>query len=192
LTIDVNLPYSLQQELSKVSDLELPPVHLWQPERVYPIDLVINDNGDWLYEGSRINRPRLVRLFSRILRREADDYFLVTPVEACQITVNDVPFLGVGLSFSGEGRQQTISMNTNVGDEVLVSDVNPLTFKVKDEVPMPYVLVRDGLWAKLNRSSYYSLMAALIDVDGQLGIWSAGANFPIPEELLVDGFGSLP
>jgi len=131
-------------------------------------------------------------LFSRILRREADDYFLVTPVEACQITVNDVPFLGVGLSFSGEGRQQTISMNTNVGDEVLVSDVNPLTFKVKDEVPMPYVLVRDGLWAKLNRSSYYSLMAALIDVDGQLGIWSAGANFPIPEELLVDGFGSLP
>jgi hypothetical protein len=44
------------------------------------------------------------------------------------------------------------------------------------------VLIRDGLWAKLNRNTYYQLMNLLIeDVDSaQWLIWSAGKAFTVP------------
>ena len=87
-----NLPYSLISDLEKVSTKSNPPVHLWHPDIEKSIDLVVKENGVWEYEGSPINRPRLVRLFASVLRREGDSYFLVTPAEKCLIKVEDVPF----------------------------------------------------------------------------------------------------
>lgn len=178
----MNLPYSLQNELGKVADSAPPPVHLWHPERVYPIDMLINDRGDWIYEGSQITRARLIRLFARVLRRTNDEYYLVTPVEACRIVVEDVPFVGVALVQEGQGAGQKLTITTNVGDQVTIGASNPLRFEVKEEVPLPYVLIRDGLWAKLNRNTYYQLMNLLIkDVDSaQWLIWSAGKAFTVP------------
>ncbi|MBW8303100.1 MAG: DUF1285 domain-containing protein, partial [Brevundimonas sp.] len=42
-------------------------------------DIVIKTDGQWLHEGSPIGREALVRLFSTILRKDADGFFLVTP-----------------------------------------------------------------------------------------------------------------
>ena len=74
-----DLPYSLMSELDKVSGTSNPPVHLWHPELEKDIDLVVSRNGLWNYLGTPIKRPRLVRLFASVLRKEADEYFLVTP-----------------------------------------------------------------------------------------------------------------
>src|SRR6267142_5734022 len=65
------------------------------------IDIRIGRDGTWFYHGSPIGRKPLVRLFASVLRREGDDYLLVTPVERGRIVVDDVPFTAVELDVSG-------------------------------------------------------------------------------------------
>ena len=64
----------------------LPPVHKWDPPDCGALDMRIARDGSWHYQGSPINRPELVRLFSTILRKDGDSYVLVTPVEKVTIT----------------------------------------------------------------------------------------------------------
>ena len=66
----------------------LPPVHLWNPEFCGDLDMRIARDGTWFYLGTPIGRKELVRLFSTIIRRDGDDYFLVTPVEKVGIKVD--------------------------------------------------------------------------------------------------------
>ena len=67
----------------------LPPVHLWNPSHSGEIDIVIRSDGRWVHEGAIIHREGLVRLFSTVLRKDPDGYWLVTPVEKMKITVED-------------------------------------------------------------------------------------------------------
>ena len=82
----------------------LPPVHLWNPPFCGDIDMRIARDGTWFYLGTPIGRPEMVRLFASILKREGDDYFLVTPVEKVGIKVDDAPLLAVDFETSVEGR----------------------------------------------------------------------------------------
>ena len=152
-----NLPYSLISDLEKVATKSNPPVHLWHPDTEKPIDLVIKENGVWEYEGSPINRPRLVRLFSSVLRREGESYYLVTPVEKCAIRVEDVPFEIVLMESAGEGTSREISMTTSTGDKFLVDETHPLALKRYRSDILPYVYVRDHMEGRLNRNVYYQL-----------------------------------
>ena len=81
---------------SKASKGGLPPVHLWNPPFCGDLDMEIRADGTWFYQGTPIARPAMVRLFSTILRREGDSFFLVTPVEKVGIRVVDAPFGGAG------------------------------------------------------------------------------------------------
>ncbi|WP_156498153.1 DUF1285 domain-containing protein, partial [Oleiphilus sp. HI0043] len=76
-------------------DDSLPPVETWQPERVGEIDIRIDSQGEWYYQGDKMERQAVVRLLSRILRRDGEDFFLVTPYEKMKITVDDAPFVVV-------------------------------------------------------------------------------------------------
>src|SRR5690606_29155449 len=67
----------------------LPPVDKWNPPLSGDLDMQIRRDGSWWYQGTPIERPALVRLFASILKREGDDYFLVTPVEKWRIRVDD-------------------------------------------------------------------------------------------------------
>ena len=138
----------------------LPPVHLWNPPFCGDLDMQIKRDGTWHYLGSPIGRERLVRLFSTVLRKDEDDYFLVTPVEKIGITVDDVPFLAVAMVVEGEGRSQVLSFETSVGDRVTVDAEHPMRFEVDGETgePAPYVLVRARLEALINRAVFYDLV----------------------------------
>ena len=81
----------------------LPPVHLWNPPFCGDIDMRIARDGTWFYLGTPIGRKPMVKLFSSIIRRDGDDYFLVTPVEKVGIRVDDAPFVAVTLQVQGEG-----------------------------------------------------------------------------------------
>ena len=72
-----------------------PPVHLWDPPFCGDLDMRIAADGTWFYLKTPIGRPALVNLFASVLKREADKYFLVTPVEKVGIVVDDAPFLAV-------------------------------------------------------------------------------------------------
>lgn len=180
-------PYKLLAELEKVKDKGLPPVHLWHPENVSEIDMLIQADGTWMYMGTPITRQRLVRLFSTVLRREGDEYYLVTPVEKCRISVEDVPFQAVMLENSGIGQDQTLSFTTDMADKVVADEDHPIRFVIDAQSgePSPYVRVRDGLDAKMVRSVYYQLADLVatekLGDEDWFGVWSKRRFFKIQE-----------
>ena len=163
----------------------LPPVHLWDPPFCGDLDMRIARDGTWFYLGTPIGRPALVRLFSTILRRDGDDYFLVTPVEKVGITVDDAPFLAVDVEASGGGPDQRLTFTTNVGDSVTAGPRNPIRVERDSETgePAPYVLVRTNLEALIDRKSFYRLVdiGAHADHEGEswFGLWSDRRFFPV-------------
>lgn len=175
------IPYSLLGELASIKDMDLPPLHQWDPPLSGDIDIEINRHGIWFHQGTAITRQRLVRLFSTILRREDDGcYYLVTPVEKWRLQVEDVPFQCVLVDNEGQGEKQVLTFTTNVADKVVLDAEHPLRFDIDADTqqPSPYLLVRDGLEALLARSVYYQVidLAVAREVAGEtwLGIWSRG------------------
>ncbi len=162
----------------------LPPVEKWQPAYCGEMDMVIRADGRWDHEGTPIGRAPLVRLFSTILRREGDDYFLVTPAEKIKIKVEDAPFVAVILDLEPGKTPETqrLKFRTNVGDEVIAGADFPIRFGEGDASDIPYVMVRAGLEAKLNRPVYYQLAEYVVEHDGKMGVWSDGQFFAFPKE----------
>ena len=106
-----------------------PPVERWNPPYCGDIGLKIRADGTWTYQGSPIGRKSLVRLFSRVLRRDPDGrYYLVTPVEKVDIGVADAPFTVVEMSVEGSGKKQKILFRTNVDDVVVCGKDHRLRF----------------------------------------------------------------
>lgn len=158
----------------------LPPVHLWNPAHSGEIDIVIRRDGRWFHEGSQIHREALVRLFSTVLRKDPDGFWLVTPVEKMKIAVEDAPFMAVRVDRDGEALRFT----TNVGDAVEAGPDNPIRVEVSASgEPRPYVHVRRGLEALIARPVFYELVdlaEARSTPEGEvLGVASNGAWFPI-------------
>ena len=149
-------------------------------------DIRIAADGSWYHEGGLIGRPALVKLFSTVLRREADgSYWLVTPVERGRIEVEDAPFIITSLTVSGEGGTSRLTFRTNVDDEVHLGPDNPLAMRVPPQGGgdlRPYIMVRDGLEALVARPVFYEL-AEMSEPgpDGLLGVWSGGSFFPLEE-----------
>ena len=162
-----------------------PPLHLWNPPFCGDIDMRIARDGTWFYLGTPIGRPGMVKLFSSIIKREGDSYFLVTPVEKVGITVDDAPFVAVDFDAAGTGPEQVLSFVTQVGDRVEAGPDHPIRV-VRDAVtgePSPYVHVRVNLEALIDRKSFYRLIElgdhAEHDGERWFGVWSGGVFFPV-------------
>ncbi|MGP9791388.1 DUF1285 domain-containing protein [Roseinatronobacter sp. NSM] len=163
----------------------LPPVHLWNPPFCGDLDMRIARDGTWFYQGTPIGRPALVRLFSTILKLEDGKYFLVTPVEKVGITVDDAPFVAVDFSVEGAGRDQELVFTTNVGDVLSAGAAHPLRMARDRETgePAPYVMVRNGLEALIDRKSFYRMVDLCTHTTHEdarwFGLWSGGVFFPV-------------
>ena len=160
---------------------KLPPVHLWHPSHCGDSFMRIARDGTWFHEGSPIGRKELVRLFSTILRREDDGSFvLVTPVEKLDIIVEDAPFIAIEATTEGQGRERRLIFRTNVDDLVEAGAEHPLRIETAaDGTPRPYIHVRAGLEALVNRPVFYQLAdLALDEAATPPGLWSGGVFFP--------------
>ncbi|MDE0590641.1 DUF1285 domain-containing protein [Halocynthiibacter sp. C4] len=161
------------------------PVHLWNPPFCGDLDMRIARDGTWFYLGTPIGRAGLVRLFSSIIRKDGDDYFLVTPVEKVGIQVDDAPFVAIDFNAEGKDEAQVLTFETHVGDTVVASAENPIrvSFDPDTKEPSPYILVRANLEALIDRKSFYRLidLGQHHDVEGKswFGLWSSGTFFPI-------------
>ena len=170
-----------------------PPVHLWNPPFCGDLDMRIARDGTWFYLGTPIGRPALVRLFSSILRKDGDRYFLVTPVEKVGITVEDAPFVATDFTAEGLGQDQVLTFHTHVGDSAVAGPDHPIRVARDAETgePAPYVLIRANLEALIDRKSFYRLVDLGVhhDHDGArwFGVWSQGAFFPIIPSAELDG-----
>jgi hypothetical protein len=161
-----------------------PPVHLWHPPFCGDIDMRIARDGNWFHEGSPIGRMPMVKLFSSILRREGDEYFLVTPVEKVRIRVDDAPMLAVDFEAEGSGETQRLRFFTKTEDEVVAGADNPIRVVLGEGgEPSPYVHIRAGLEALIDRKSFYRLIELGVHHDhlgeSWFGLWSDGCFFPV-------------
>ena len=142
-------------------------------------------DGTWLYHGSPITRKPLVKLFSTVLRRDGDGYWLVTPVERGRIVVDDAPFTAVEITIEDPGPAQRVIFRTNLDEVVTADAAHPIRIArvAGSDEPRPYVAVRDGLEALILRAVYYELVergeARRIGGEERYGIWSAGTFFPL-------------
>jgi hypothetical protein len=152
------------------------------------LPFLIKRDGTWMYRGSPIQRKELVCLFSGVLKREADgSFWLETPAERGRIQVEDAPFVAVELDWVGDGRQQTLSFRTNVDQVVTAGPDHPI--RVAHDLltcePTPYILVRQGIEARINRAVYYELVALAVPewvgCRRMLGVWSRGRFFSLGE-----------
>ncbi|MCP4983690.1 MAG: DUF1285 domain-containing protein, partial [Gammaproteobacteria bacterium] len=64
----------------------------WHPGHSGAIDIRIGSDGTWYHEGRAFQRESLIRLFASVLRKQDDEYFLLTPAEKLSIRVDDAPF----------------------------------------------------------------------------------------------------
>ncbi len=165
------------------------PVHLWNPPFSGDLDIRIARDGTWYYLGSPIQRPELVRLFASILKKEGERYFLVTPVEKVGITVDDAPFVAVDFDVTGEGRDQVLTFRTNVDDTAAAGPEHPIHVRRAPRTgePSPYVMIRAGLEALIDRKSFYRLVDLGEHHDGWFGLWSSGEFFPIIRSEELEG-----
>jgi len=164
------------------------PVESWNPPYCGDIGLKILRDGTWLYQGSPIGRPALVKLFAGVLRKDGDGKtYLVTPAEKVDVEVEDAPFLAVEMEVQGGGSEQRLIFRTNVDDVVACGAEHPLRFA--EQQPggglKPYVHVRGRLEALLTRALLHDLVALAVEEVGEgkraVGIWSGGVFFPLPD-----------
>jgi len=162
-----------------------PPVELWDPPFCGNLDMRIAADGTWYYLKTPIGRPALVKLFASVLKREGDNYFLVTPVEKCGIQVDDAPFVAVELKVEEGALGQVLNFRTNVDewidcglDHQLRFDPEPGTGGLK-----PYLHIRRGLWAKVTRPLFFDLvdLGEEREISGTalFGVSSMSAFFPM-------------
>jgi len=149
------------------------------------IDIRIGRDGTWFYHGSPIGRKPLVKLFASVLRREGDDYWLVTPAERGKIKVDEVPFTAVEVNAVGSGPSQALTFRTNLDDEVVADAQHPIrvAHAADGQEPRPYILVRDRLEARILRPVFYELveLAQMQSIGGEevYGVWSREQFFPL-------------
>jgi hypothetical protein len=161
------------------------PVHLWNPPFCGDLDIRIARDGTWFYLGTPIGRAPLVKLFSNILKLEEGKYYLVTPVEKVGIRVDDAPLHVIDFAVQGAGRDQVIRLQCRTEEEVTLDEDHALRVPrdpVTDE-PSPYVHIRGGLEARIDRKTFYRLvdLGTQESRDGAswFGLWSAGQFFSI-------------
>ncbi|MBB3452170.1 hypothetical protein FHT86_000426 [Rhizobium sp. BK313] len=164
----------------------LPPVDRWNPPFCGDIDMEIRADGTWFYMGTPIGRAPLVRLFSTVLRRDADEKtYLVTPVEKVGIRVIDAPFIAVEMSVTERDGKRVLTFRTNVGDVVEAGREHPIRFVIRGENDelKPYLHVRGRLEALVTRAVMYDLveLGETVEIAGRemFCVRSGGTIFPV-------------
>ena len=162
------------------------PVENWHPEACGDMDMVIRRDGSWWHEGTRITRAPLVKLFSRVLRKDGDgETYLVTPVEKIRIQVECAHFLIIRMDRQGEGENQRLFFTTNSDETVELDASHALTVHTDlDSLePTPLVRIRGRLDALLLRAVFYELVDCAVERDtpdgAQLGVYSNGLFFAL-------------
>ncbi|CAJ2377457.1 MAG: DUF1285 domain-containing protein [Gammaproteobacteria bacterium] len=175
--------FSLAEENRREFDISA-----WNPRETLDIDLRIAADGSWHHQNAPINRPRMVKFFASLLRREnvgenkksREKYALITPHLKYPVKVEEAPFLAVELRRRGGGKNQELFFRTNVDDVARADADHPIS--AANFSGVPEIEIRAGLRAKLSRAVWLELADLLIPSEkdaGVLGVYSAGSFFAV-------------
>ena len=133
---------------------KFPPVNEWNPELCEGQEFYINREGDWFYNNSPIKNNKLVNLFSTVLRKDFEDYYLVTPVEKVLVKVDLAPYKIVDFKIN----DKSIILETNLNYDFELNDVNTTKLIKENNTSIPIVNVRNNIEGFFNRNTYYKLV----------------------------------
>lgn len=179
---------SLADIADAVAARRLPPVSEWDPDQTGDSEMRIAADGRWYHDGSEITRPAMVRAFSGLLRRDDAEsgggFWLVVPYQKLSIAVDDAPFVAVDVREDRGADGPVLNFRLNTDEFVTASADHPIVARGDRETPALYVVVRDRLEARLDRSTYAQLAEiALARTDGEdasaLCVESCGTTFPL-------------
>ena len=136
----------------------IPPLDQWHPKHCGAMDLKVKANGEWWHEGQLIKRQSMIDLFSTVLWKEGGKFYLKTPVEQIEIEVEDEPlFVNSVEQIQLEGLNY-IQLSTTTQDVVIVDQEHPIFIREFDGELRPYVHVRFGINALIQRASFFHLV----------------------------------
>jgi hypothetical protein len=149
---------------------KLPPVASWQPEIELTIDIRIDSEGQWFHEGTAFEREDLMRLFASILRFENNQYYLVTPREKFRIEVADVPFVINSIRHDGDKLflvtqcEDVVELGAELTDGAEEAEKESgWQLREYQSIEIPYLRVRENLYARLSRSVFYQLIELALE-----------------------------
>ncbi|MDB4042937.1 DUF1285 domain-containing protein [Gammaproteobacteria bacterium] len=173
--------------LNSVNSIEekYPPVHLWNPDLCEGVEMRIDREGNWFYQGSIIGRDKLKILFSKILKFENGKYYLVTPVEKVPVTVDLAPYMVV--DYEVDLDHKNIILKTNLDLSIPLDKDHQLELKKIGDEHIPFVHVRNNIEGFISRSVYYSLIEIALKQDNgssdQLTLKSFNCDFNLGQTI---------
>jgi|TARA_B110000114_G_scaffold152744_1_gene164600 hypothetical protein len=161
----------IEQLVKQAQNLPAYDLAAWQPVFKGDMDLTIAADGTWYHQGAAISNTKIMQLFGRLLQRQSNgDYWIMTPVEAFRITVEDLPFVIIAADYVDQNSLGFWQFTNNTGDliDLRQSDQLLVTYD-SEQQPKPKLWVRDGLWGRINRSVFYQLALACEVVETSQG-----------------------
>jgi hypothetical protein len=156
-----------------------PPFHKWNPDLCEGQEFFIDREGEWFYNNSPIKNYRLTKLFSTVLRKDYDSYYLVTPHEKVPVKTAIAPYVITDFNFKDE----YLELVTNFEYSFLINEVNTIKLINFEDTLIPLVHVRDNIKGFFNRSTYYNLINLALEknniVDDILYINSGNKSYPV-------------
>jgi len=149
---------NLDSLIQSIGDKPMPPVEQWDPEFCGELDLFIKADGTWLYSGTPLTREKIKHLFSRVIKKQSEEYFLVTPVEKVAIQVEWQPFLIVDFNQLQVEQQNVFQFIDNFNNKILLTDKSQLEMDEFQSQKLPILRVRRNLFANFSRNCYYRLI----------------------------------
>ena len=136
----------------------IPPLDQWHPKHCGAMDLKVKANGEWWHEGQLIKRQSMIDLFSTVLWKEGGKFYLKTPVEQIEIEVEDEPLFVSRVEQIQLDGLHYIQLSTTSQDVVIVDQEHPIFMREFDGELRPYVHVRFGINALIQRASFFHLI----------------------------------
>jgi hypothetical protein len=163
----------------KSIDKSFPPVHKWNPDLCEGQEFFINRNGDWFYNDSPIKNFKLTKLFSSVLRRDNDLYYLVTPTEKVPVKTAIAPYVITDFNFNNN----FLELDTNFEYSFRIDKLNSIKLIEFENTIIPLVHVRDNIEGFFNRSTYYNLINFALEknniIDNVLYVKSGNNDYPV-------------
>ena len=136
----------------------IPPLDQWHPKHCGTMDLKVLANGEWWHEGQLIKRQALIDLFSTVLWKEQNKFYLKTPVEQIEIEVEDEPLFVNQVDQVEIAGKIYLQLTTTTQDVVIVDEDHPIFMRAFQGELRPYVHVRFGINALIQRAAFFHLV----------------------------------
>ena len=166
----------ITKSLESSKDIKFPPVHLWNPEVCIGQQISINREGEWFYNKSIIKNQKLVNLFASVLRKDDDEYFLVTPSEKVPVEVEIAPYMIIDFKLNNN----IIELTTNLNYSFELEQQDSMRLIDVEGTTLPLIKVRDELEGFFSRSVYYKIIDFALEtnhVDNGILLLESNSNF---------------